>query len=784
MKIKRVNIAAFGGLENKTVSFEDGFNVIYGENENGKTTVMNFIKMMFYGSGRGSSQIAKDARKKYAPWNGRQMAGSIDFELNGKNYRLEREFKSSNSTDRSVLLDLDMGTRQTVPPDIGARLLGLSAAAFERSVFIGRAGAAEKDADAEGEINSKLSNIVTAGDESVSYEQVNARLQKAKTALKSKSGRVGGLDKTLKLIETRAEDLQNAEKVWKDYAEFKAGADRLGSDIISAAKKAKALKETLEKEKDIRNAEKLREFLDTKAELDKLNGELKLSDGGYADKLFADKLIFCIGRAEKAESRLDDKKNEIARLEEAIDISSGAENGSAEKKAEALRNELKALEERRAETNSGLEDCCRATAAVENEKEAAQKKRKTALLPLIAGAAVLFLSAALYAALGGIAPLAAAAAGAALIAAGFIIIISLKNKLKKLFLKADGIKSRQNDLKLKEIELKQEISEREARLEAINAALGAGSAALEKQKALLEELWEQSAELEKELERELSTLSELYARYAPPAAVNEIKVSAEKIAEKAAKQKEIKQRLNYIARDIGNISYDEAREKLEKLPEDTAGAADFEELQRNYDNLQSEITEKRERLARAQERMRSQLRTAENPENIKKELAELKKTAAEQEKFCRAVDAAAEVLQDSFAELRRGYGSALEKKAGEIFRGLTGGRYERMQISKSFDISVEKAGIFGGKDAAYLSAGTSDQAYLSLRLALSSLIFETSEELPLLLDDSLAQYDDARAEAALKYLSEFSAGRQAIMFTCHRSVLDSARQTGAVCIKI
>ena len=67
MKIKRVYIAAFGGLKNKTVDFKDGFNVIYGENENGKTTVMTFIKMMFYGSERGSSALAKNPRKKYAP---------------------------------------------------------------------------------------------------------------------------------------------------------------------------------------------------------------------------------------------------------------------------------------------------------------------------------------------------------------------------------------------------------------------------------------------------------------------------------------------------------------------------------------------------------------------------------------------------------------------------------------------------------------------------------------------------------------------------------------------
>ena len=93
MKINRIYIAAFGGLKNKTIDFKDGFSVIYGENENGKTTIMTFIKMMFYGSERGSSSIAKNPRKKYAPWSGEKSAGSIDFEHGGRSYRLEREFE-------------------------------------------------------------------------------------------------------------------------------------------------------------------------------------------------------------------------------------------------------------------------------------------------------------------------------------------------------------------------------------------------------------------------------------------------------------------------------------------------------------------------------------------------------------------------------------------------------------------------------------------------------------------------------------------------------------------
>ena len=115
MKINRIYIAAFGGLKNKTIDFKDGFSVIYGENENGKTTIMTFIKMMFYGSERGSSSIAKNPRKKYAPWSGEKSAGSIDFEHGGRSYRLEREFGNTNSSDKITLTDMSDGKEKAYP---------------------------------------------------------------------------------------------------------------------------------------------------------------------------------------------------------------------------------------------------------------------------------------------------------------------------------------------------------------------------------------------------------------------------------------------------------------------------------------------------------------------------------------------------------------------------------------------------------------------------------------------------------------------------------------------
>lgn len=783
MKIKSVNIAAFGGLKNKVIDFKDGFNVIYGDNENGKTTVMSFIKMMFYGSGRGSAQITKNPRKKYTPWDGSAMAGSVDFELNGKNYRLEREFRSSDSTDKVALCDLDLGTRETVPPDIGAKLLGVGAAAFERSVFIGQAGFPEKDAAAEGEINSKLSNIVTTGDESVSFNTVSERLQKAKTALMSKSGRAGEYDKNIKRIEELNKKAEASEKLRADYAEFCERAREYKAEIARDARKAAELKAKIDSEQDIRNAEKLREMLKTKEELDKLNEDLRLEGGGFADDAFVKMLGLSLNMTEAAEKSLNDKTAEADRLRESLESAANPDGETAKERADEVLKEKNELESKSEFLKAEIlkkEDEIGSLTARESE---ILKSRKGVKIPLIAiGAAFLLVSAVLFAVLN-TAVFAAASApiGVILVVLGFILRPADKVKIDKFYSDLNRLKSENEDLKREREELFQKITLLSARLEAIKTAVSAGVSVLEKQRTLLSECEEQAKALKIDFDTKRDSLFKLFGRYKKTTSVEQIKSELDPLSINAARQKEIKQRLNYLVRDVGNISYDEAKKRLENLPEEQCGETDFEVLKREYDGITALISQKKEKLAAAESSAISRLEAAENPDGLKREIDELKQKTANQAKFVKAADIALEVLKDSFAELRRGYGSALEQKAGEIFKGLTGGKYEGMQISKSFDISVEKSGVFGGKETAYLSAGTCDQAYLSLRLALSSLMFENSESLPVLLDDALSQYDDNRAETALKYLKEYSENGQIIMFTCHRSLYSEAEKSGAEC---
>lgn len=204
MRIRKIHIAGFGKLDDYELEFEDGFQVIAAENEFGKSTIMMFIRMMFYGRAAGGQDVLKNARLKYRPWNGGSMGGMIEFEYGGELYRLEKEFGKSVSTDSVCLMNISLGKQIPLSKgeEAGMYFFGMDLEAFTKSVFIEKSIMETKVADRD-YLAEKLGTLSDYGDENDKGQEAMARLKSAMEELISKSGRSGKIVK-------RKEELKKA----------------------------------------------------------------------------------------------------------------------------------------------------------------------------------------------------------------------------------------------------------------------------------------------------------------------------------------------------------------------------------------------------------------------------------------------------------------------------------------------------------------------------------------------------------------------------------------------
>ncbi|MGD6817775.1 AAA family ATPase [Metabacillus sp. 113a] len=106
-----------------------------------------------------------------------------------------------------------------------------------------------------------------------------------------------------------------------------------------------------------------------------------------------------------------------------------------------------------------------------------------------------------------------------------------------------------------------------------------------------------------------------------------------------------------------------------------------------------------------------------------------------------------------------------------FFGKLTKGRYVNVYLPEREQTFIAER-IDGQRfKAGELSQATSEQLYVSLRLALINSLNETLN-LPVLIDDGFVHFDGERTSQMLKTLHELSAGQQVLIFTCHEQLAE------------
>ncbi|MBI3118694.1 MAG: hypothetical protein HYZ00_08420, partial [Candidatus Hydrogenedentes bacterium] len=128
----------------------------------------------------------------------------------------------------------------------------------------------------------------------------------------------------------------------------------------------------------------------------------------------------------------------------------------------------------------------------------------------------------------------------------------------------------------------------------------------------------------------------------------------------------------------------------------------------------------------------------------------------------------------------------LADKASQYFKTITGGAYNELLISRDMTISVRIPQTNRMEEAPEksLSKGTVDQLYLSLRLALVRAMSDSTESIPMLLDDPFANYDDVRLERTLRLLAEIGTEHQILLFTCREDVARAAESLNTPIVRL
>lgn len=141
---------------------------------------------------------------------------------------------------------------------------------------------------------------------------------------------------------------------------------------------------------------------------------------------------------------------------------------------------------------------------------------------------------------------------------------------------------------------------------------------------------------------------------------------------------------------------------------------------------------------------------------------------------------AAHFLREQIEQFRKENQGPLLEKSGKVFSQITRGAFEGLAAEfNEQDVPVLMGRRMDGTNVPVdgMSEGTRDQLYLALRLAALDRHLENHEPMPLILDDLLMTFDNARAGAILPQLAVLSKHTQVFLFTHHEHLVELCRQS-------
>ena len=670
-------------------------------------------------------------KNRYAPWSGAAMSGRLDCTTDAGDITLQRETRRSTSPMGTFTAQY-AGTAGAIPnltaQNCGEELLGVPREVYERSAFIRQAGL---NISANAELERRIVSLITTGDEGTSYTESSAALKKQLNRRRhNRTGEIPAaeaeLNETLHQLASLQQQRADLCQIQQEQEALLARRTELNAQL-AAARRQEEIRQYLALE-DARN-------LATEAQnrADDLLHQLESDHIPVTDVIARLRgAIVNLETVRKSTDKARDLRDEALkaqlRAETAVSKSpfSGMTPAQAEKLSPALSPRPRI---------SVLHICLAALAAA------------------VLGGSIFAFSQSIPAAIG--------ASGALLGLSALTLSILTSKKQRRWDAQAEELRAqRQQDL---------------AAYSDLYQAMTTAQAEAAKASATADTLYASLSSNEQGIMLEVRRFApSAYDIPAADAALRECAARRKTQAAAAADAQRAQMRFDLLSQQTPEIPPPSPEELT--TPASTHSP---QQLEAQLAALQAQLAAQ----TSAADRLAGQISAAGDPDTLTAQAEELQTSIRTLSAEYDAIALAMSALDSANTALQNRFSPALGRRAAEIFRELTGGRYAGVVLDRSFHMSTEPTNDTVYRDAQLLSAGAADQLYLAVRLAICEMVLPQEKCPPIVLDDALTNFDDHRCAAALEWLRKEAERRQIILFTCHSREAEFFRNDPEVTIQ-
>ena len=262
MKINKLQINAFGNIENKEIELSENINVIYGKNEAGKSTLLKFIVDSLYGISKNKRGKEFSDYDRYKPWKTEEFSGKISYTLdNGKKFEVFRDFNKKNPKIYDEELN-DISKEFTIDKTYGNQFF-FEQTKIDEDTFLSTLASMQQEVrlgkQEQNTLVQKLANLAGTGDDNVSYKKAIEKINKRQV---EEIGTLRTQGRPINIVKDEKFKLQDEIGELEEYKDKQYEIEELKQDLEEKVKqneeKLKVIKElkSLE-EKEIQEKQKI-----------------------------------------------------------------------------------------------------------------------------------------------------------------------------------------------------------------------------------------------------------------------------------------------------------------------------------------------------------------------------------------------------------------------------------------------------------------------------------------------------------------------------------------------